>query len=43
MTRARCASLDLGGSMANTPVLDTLEEHPPRMPTSALIYSNVGE
>lgn len=43
MARSRCASLDLGGSMANIPVLDTLEEHPPRMPTSALIYSNVGE
>ncbi|XP_031460183.1 uncharacterized protein PEAK3 [Phasianus colchicus] len=43
MARARCASLDLGGSIANTPVLDTLEEHPPQTPTSALIYSNVGE
>ncbi|OXB70864.1 UNVERIFIED_CONTAM: hypothetical protein H355_010559 [Colinus virginianus] len=43
MARARCASLDLGGSMENTPMLETLEEHPPQTPTSALIYSNVGE
>ncbi|XP_074664959.1 protein PEAK3 isoform X2 [Strix aluco] len=37
--RARCSSLDLGAPGPSAPMPDT----PPRPPSSALIYSNVGE